>query len=82
MPTWSATPPDLKLARPDWPETRHLNSWAGCHGRLDEISPAQFGNGSFARALETLWRLPAPPPPAASGAAKVLAHLISYLRPA
>lgn len=52
--------PLLTLMRPDWPETPHLNTWARMHGRLAEITPADFQRGAFVNALEALWRQPLP----------------------
>jgi UDP:flavonoid glycosyltransferase YjiC (YdhE family) len=59
--------PILTLARPDWPETPHLNTWARQHGCLEEISVAQFRSGAFASALERLWQRPLPEPPGPEG---------------
>jgi hypothetical protein len=47
--------PLLTLARPDWPETPYLDAWARTHGRVAEITPADFRRGAFAAALEALW---------------------------
>lgn len=58
----------LSLARPDWPETVYLNAWARRYGRLQEISHGQFASGTFADALQALWRQPRQPAPAATGA--------------
>jgi UDP:flavonoid glycosyltransferase YjiC (YdhE family) len=69
--------PLLTLARPDWPETPHLNAWARTHGRLAEITTDDFRRGVFAAALETLWS--APPPnavPAPSGIAQAAGLLL------
>ena len=52
--------PLLTLARHDWPETPHLNDWARTHGRLEEITPADFQRGDFAAVLEALWSQPPP----------------------
>jgi UDP:flavonoid glycosyltransferase YjiC (YdhE family) len=51
--------PLLTLARPDWPETPYLNAWARTHGRVAEITPADFRRGRFAGALDELWSQPA-----------------------
>jgi hypothetical protein len=71
--------PILTLARPDWPETTHLNGWARCHGRLEEISVTQFESGCFMEALERLWMHPAKPPVEAAGIAQAVAVIASYL---
>jgi UDP:flavonoid glycosyltransferase YjiC (YdhE family) len=52
--------PLLTLARPDWPETPHLNAWARMHGRLTEITPDDFRRGAFAASLQELWSQPSP----------------------
>jgi UDP:flavonoid glycosyltransferase YjiC (YdhE family) len=60
--------PLLTLARPDWPETPHLNAWARMHGRLAEITPDAFLRGAFAPSLEELWSQSSPKAiPAPSG---------------
>jgi UDP:flavonoid glycosyltransferase YjiC (YdhE family) len=60
--------PLLTLARHDWPETPHLNAWARTHGRLAEITHADFRRGAFAAVLEALWsQTPPKAVPAPSG---------------
>lgn len=71
--------PILTLQRPDWPETRYLNAWARCNGRLAEISAADFAAGRFDAALDALWALAAPPPPQAGGVDQAVAWLAPYL---
>jgi UDP:flavonoid glycosyltransferase YjiC (YdhE family) len=71
--------PLLTLARPDWPETPHLNAWARSHGRVAEITPADFRRGAFAAALETLWSQPPPQTvPAPSGIAQATDWLLDW----
>lgn len=60
--------PILTLERPDWPETASMNNWAQRHGRLLEVSQADFAAGNFAVALDDLWQQPAPLPPQPDGA--------------
>jgi len=68
--------PLLTLARPDWPETPHLNTWARRHGRLVEITPDDFRRGAFASSLAALWSQPptkaAPVPTGIAEAADLL----------
>jgi hypothetical protein len=72
--------PLLTLARPDWPETTHLNAWARTHGRLVTIAPTDFLRGAFAAALETLWRQPQPKTiPAPYGIAQAADLLLARL---
>jgi hypothetical protein len=72
--------PILTLARPDWPETPHLNAWARTHGRLAEIMPADFQCGTFTAALEVLWSEPPPKAiPAPSGIAQAADLLLNWL---
>lgn len=59
--------PLLYLRRPDWPEEPYLIAWLQQHGRALEISPAAAEQGDLAETLATLWRVPAPTPPAADG---------------
>ena len=73
--------PILTLARPDWPETAGMNDWARQHGRLQEISQAQFASGGFAAALQVLWQQPAVPPPAPTGIGEAAALLAARLPP-
>jgi hypothetical protein len=72
--------PILTLARPDWPETGGLNDWARQHGRLQEISQAQFASGDFAAGLQALWRQPAVHPPAPSGIGEAVELLAARMR--
>jgi hypothetical protein len=72
--------PLLTLARPDWPETPYLNAWARIHGRVVEISPADFRRGAFAGALENLWSQPVPPAvPTPSGIDEAAERLLDWL---
>jgi hypothetical protein len=71
--------PILTLARPDWPETIYLNTWARRYGRLEEISAMQFKTGCFLEALDNLWERPATPPPEAGGTAQAVAVIASFL---
>ncbi len=71
--------PILTLARPDWPETVHLNAWARRYGRLEEISATQFETGCFLEALDNLWERPATPPLEPGGIAQAVAVIASYL---
>ena len=71
--------PILTLARPDWPETIYLNTWARRYGRLEEISAMQFETGCFLEALDNLWERPATPPPEAGGTAEAVAVIASFL---
>jgi hypothetical protein len=73
--------PILTLARPDWPETAGLNDWARQHGRLQEISQAQFASGGFASALQALWQQPAASPPAPTGIDEAVDLLAARLPP-
>jgi hypothetical protein len=69
--------PLLTLARHDWPETPHLNTWAQTHGRLAEIGHADFRHGVFAAALDALWsQLPPKGVPAPSGIAQATDWLL------
>jgi hypothetical protein len=72
--------PLLTLARPDWPETPYLNTWAAAHGRLAEIKPAAFQRGEFAGALDALW-LQAPPAtiPVPTGVGEAAERLLDCL---
>jgi hypothetical protein len=73
--------PLLTLARPDWPETPHLNAWARTHGRLAQITPADFQRGDFAAALEALWSQPPPNAlPAPYGSVQAAELLLDWLR--
>jgi hypothetical protein len=71
--------PILTLARPDWPETTHLNAWARRLGRLEEISTTRFEAGRFLDALDNLWMRPAKPPVRATGVAEAAAVIASHL---
>ena len=71
--------PILTLARPDWPETTDLNDWARQHGRLLEISQADFAGGHFTAALQALWQQPPSTPPAATGIAQAADLLAARL---
>ena len=71
--------PILTLARPDWPETTGLNDWARQHGRLLEISQADFAGGHFTAALQALWQQPPSTPPAATGIAQAADLLAARL---
>jgi len=71
--------PLLTLARPDWPETPHLNAWARQHGCLEEISIAQFQSGAFGAALERVWRQPVPEPPVPQGIEQAVGIMAGYL---
>jgi UDP:flavonoid glycosyltransferase YjiC (YdhE family) len=72
--------PLLTLARPDWPETPYLNAWARTHGRVEEITIADFRRGSFVEALYALWSQPPPNAvPAPSGIAQAAHRLLARL---
>jgi hypothetical protein len=72
--------PLLTLARPDWPETPYLDTWARTHGRLAQITPEEFQRGAFAAALEALWSQPSPQTiPTPCGIAQAAALLLEQL---
>jgi len=71
--------PLLYLRRPDWPEEPCLIDWLHGHARAAEISRAQAMRGDLLPALDALWALPAPPPPAATGIAQTVSVLRSHM---
>ena len=73
--------PILTLARPDWPETAGMNDWARMHGRLHEISQADFACGGFDAALPALWRQPPVTPPEPTGIGQAVELLAARLAP-
>jgi len=71
--------PILTLARPDWPETVHLNAWVRRYGRLEELSIRQFETGDVMGSLESLWKHPPPTPPEATGVDQAAAMITACL---
>lgn len=72
--------PILYLQRDDWPETPHLAAWLARHARAAMLSRERLMRGDFHDLLQTLWHMPAPVRPQASGAEEAARRLLAALR--
>ncbi len=62
--------PVLYVSRRDWPEEPYLVSWMRGNGICLEVDRERLWRGDLGDALETVWSLPKPPRPDATGAAE------------
>jgi hypothetical protein len=69
----------LYVQRGCWPEAPYLIEWLHRHGRALALTRAALERGAIAAALEQVWRLPAPNPPAARGAAEAASACLRAL---
>jgi hypothetical protein len=71
--------PLLYSERPDWPETRYLETWSKKHGRAQWIRRAQLESGEILDDLKQLLATQPKTPPKAFGAAQAAELLLPFL---
>ena len=64
--------PVLYLQRPDWPESKCLETWLSQNARAAILPPEAGRSGDLLPAMNELLVRPAPPRPVADGAAQAL----------